>query len=177
MILPTGATSFREALRIGTEVYHHLMKIIKKKYGQNATNVGDEGGFAPDVAGADDALEILSAAIKESGHQNVVEIGMDVASSEFFNEKSGNYDLHFKNDQKSKSIPHINSDALNKLYEGYVSKYPIVSIEDAFDQDDWKGWQTINGRLGQKLQIVGDDLLVRNFCNIGDQPNENSAGN
>ena len=140
MILPTGAQSYRSALRVGTEVYHHLMKIIKKKYGQNATNVGDEGGFAPDVPGAEEALEILIQAIEESGHKNIIEIGMDVASSEFFSEKTGKYDLHFKDEKKSQSVPHLSSAELNKLYESYASRYPITSIEDPFDQDDWKGW-------------------------------------
>lgn len=166
MILPTGATNFKHALQVATEVYHTLMKLIKKKYGQNATNVGDEGGFAPDVAGAEDALEILSDAISKAGHSKIIEIGMDVASSEFFNEQSKKYDLHFKDAAKSKSIPHLSSEELNKLYESYAQKYPITSIEDPFDQDDWAGWTLINKGLGAKHQIVGDDLLVTNRMRI-----------
>lgn len=160
MILPTGADSFKHGLQVATEVYHTLMKLIKKKYGQNATNVGDEGGFAPDVAGAEDALEILSEAISQAGHSKIIEIGMDVAASEFFVEGTQKYDLHFKDDKKSNSIAHLTSESLNKEYEGYAKKYPIVSIEDPFDQDDWEGWARINGGLGKNLQIVGDDLLV-----------------
>lgn len=87
---------------------------------------------------------------------------MDVASSEFFVEKGGKYDLHFKDEKKSQTVPHLTSAELNKLYESYASRYPIVSIEDPFDQDDWEGWSLINSRLGQKIQIVGDDLLVTN---------------
>jgi enolase len=104
------------------------MKIIKKKYGLNATNVGDEGGFAPDVHDGDAALDILREAIKLSGHEKIVEIGMDCASSELFVEGSGKYDLHFKNAEKSKSIPHVTNKELNKIFESYASKNPIVSI-------------------------------------------------
>lgn len=107
MIMPTGAKSFTDAMRIGTEVYHNLMKIIKKKYGLNATNVGDEGGFAPDVENGDYALELLREALDVSGHSKLVEIAMDCASSELFVEGSSKYDLHFKNSEKSKSTPHL----------------------------------------------------------------------
>jgi enolase len=168
MILPTGAKSFTEAMKAGSEVYHHLMKIIKKKHGLAATNVGDEGGFAPNVDDGDQALELLTEAIKVSGHQQIIEIGMDCAASEFFNETSKKYDMHFKDEAKSKSIAHITSAALNDLYAKYASKYPIVSIEDPFDQDDWKGWCAITQGIGSKIQIVGDDLLVTNINRISD---------
>lgn len=137
MILPTGAKSFSHAMQIGAEVYQHLKKIINKKYGLSDTNVGDEGGFAPNVPDALEALELLKEAINQAGHQGLVEIGMDTAASEFLNEQSGKYDLHFKDEKKSKSVPHLTNAELNKLYEEYASKYPIVSIEDPFDQDDW----------------------------------------
>jgi enolase len=166
MILPTGAKSFSHAIKAGTEVYHHLMKIIKKKHGLAATNVGDEGGFAPNVDNGDEALELLTEAIEAAGHKDIIQIGMDCAASEFFSETSNNYDLHFKDAAKSKSVPHLTRDALNKLYESYVNKYPIVSIEDPFDQDDWQGWTQITQGVGSKVQIVGDDLLVTNISRI-----------
>lgn len=137
MILPTGAKSFTQAMKVGTEVYHHLMKIIKKKHGLGATNVGDQGGFAPTVDDGDQALDLLTEALKASGHDKIVEIGMDVAASEFFVQGTKNYDLHFKDEKKSKSVQHLASKTLNELYEKYAKKYPIVSIEDPFDQDDW----------------------------------------
>ena len=137
MILPTGAKSFTEAMKIGSEVYHHLMKIIKKKYGLNATNVGDEGGFAPTVNDGEEALDLLQSALKSSGHDKTVQIGMDCAASEFYNETTKKYNLHFKDEKISKQIPHVSSEELSLLYEKYASKYPIVSIEDPFDQDDW----------------------------------------
>jgi enolase len=162
MILPTGASSFTHAMRAGSEVYHHLMKIIKKKYGLNATNVGDEGGFAPTVNDGYEALELLQSAIHSAGHQNIMQIGMDIAASEFYNETTKKYDLHFKDEKLSQSVPHLSSAELYKVYAGYVSKYPIVSIEDPFDQDDWDGYQHMTAQLGEKVQIVGDDLLVTN---------------
>lgn len=162
MILPTGAKSFTHAMRAGSEVYHHLMKIIKKKYGLNATNVGDEGGFAPTVNDGLEALDLLESAIKSAGHEKIVQIGMDCAASEFYNESTKKYDLHFKDEKLSKSTPHVTSAELYKIYESYTKKYPIVSIEDPFDQDDWEGYQHMTAQLGDKVQIVGDDLLVTN---------------
>jgi len=108
----------------------------------------------------------LSEAISQAGHSKIIEIGMDVAASEFFGEQSKKYDMHFKNDERSKNIAHLSSASLNKEYEGYAKKYPIVSIEDTFDQDDWEGWTGINAGLGKNLQIVGDDLLVTNTQRI-----------
>lgn len=162
MILPTGAKNFTHAMQVGTEVYHNLMKIIKKKHGLNATNVGDEGGFAPNVGDGIEALELLKEAIQVAGHSSIVEIGMDCAASEFWNESSKKYDLHFKDEKLSKSVPHVTNKELNSIYEQYAAKYPIVSIEDPFDQDDWEGWNLITKGLGSKIQIVGDDLLVTN---------------
>jgi enolase len=166
MILPTGASSFTHAMRVGSEVYHHLMKNIKKKYGLNATNVGDEGGFAPTVNDGEEALQLLSDAIKSAGHQDIVQIGMDIAASEFYDEKTHKYDLHFKDEKLSKSNPHLNSAELYKVYEGYTKRYPIVSIEDPFDQDDWEGYKNMTTQLGKNIQVVGDDLLVTNPVRI-----------
>lgn len=138
------------------------MKIIKKKYGLNATNVGDEGGFAPTVNDGFEALEILKEAIHSAGHEKIVQIGMDIAASEFYNEGTKKYDLHFKDEKLSKSVPHLTSSELYNVYASYVEKYPIVSIEDPFDQDDWDGYVHMTSKLGEKVQIVGDDLLVTN---------------
>ena len=162
MVLPTGAKNFTHAVRAGSEVYHHLMKIIKKKYGLNATNVGDEGGFAPTVDDGNEALELLMDAIKAAGHSEIMKIGMDIAASEFYVEETKKYDLHFKNEKLSKEKPHLTSAELYKVYEGYCDKFPIESIEDPFDQDDWEGYSHMTAQLGKKIQVVGDDLLVTN---------------
>ncbi|EFA09609.1 enolase [Tribolium castaneum] len=157
MILPTGATSFNEAMKMGSEVYHHLKEIIKKKHGMNATAVGDEGGFSPNLKKAEDALKLIVQAINKAGYKGRIEIGMDIAASEFF--KKGKYDLDFKN-KKSNKAKWLTGDKLLKLYKGYVKKFPIVSIEDPFDQDDWKFWHSITSSMDR--QIVGDDLTVTN---------------
>lgn len=162
MVLPTGARNFAHAMQVGTEIYHHLMKVIKKKYGLNATNVGDEGGFAPPVADAGDALQLLQDAIKSAGHSSIVKLGLDCAASEFYNESTQKYDLNFKDEKLSKSVPHLTSAQLFKYYEEYAKKFSIVSIEDPFDQDDWEGYQHMNKVLGKDHQVVGDDLLVTN---------------
>ena len=157
MILPTGATSFTEAMKMGTETYHHLKAVIKKKYGQDACNVGDEGGFAPNILDNKEGLDLLVSAIEKAGYSGKIKIGMDVAASEFF--KDGKYDLDFKN-KDSNPADYLSSDALGDLYRDFVDKYPIVSIEDPFDQDDWAAYTTMTAST--PIQIVGDDLLVTN---------------
>ncbi|XP_025083091.1 enolase-like [Pomacea canaliculata] len=157
MILPTGATSFTEAMKMGSETYHHLKSVIKKKYGQDACNVGDEGGFAPNIQENEEGLELLREAIEKAGYTGKIKIGMDVAASEFY--KEGKYDLDFKN-KDSNPESWISSDQLAAMYDGFVSKYPVVSIEDPFDQDDWKAYAQFTAN--SKIQIVGDDLLVTN---------------
>jgi enolase len=160
MILPTGASSFSEAMKMGSETYHHLHKVIKAKYGQDAVNVGDEGGFAPNILSNSEGLNLVKEAIRKAGYDGKVEIGMDVAASEFLC-KDGNYDLNFKeknNDGKEKRTPA----ELQKLYESFIKDYGIISIEDPFDQDDWKAWESITGAVGKQVQIVGDDLTVTN---------------
>jgi enolase len=157
MILPTGAPSFTEAMRMGTEVYHHLKNVIKKQFGLDATSVGDEGGFAPNILNNKDALELIKNAIELAGYTGKIEIGMDVAASEFF--KESKYDLDFKN-PKSNPSEWITSDQLADLYRGFVKEYPIVSIEDPFDQDDWNAWTKLTESVN--IQIVGDDLTVTN---------------
>ncbi|KAF9445283.1 phosphopyruvate hydratase [Macrolepiota fuliginosa MF-IS2] len=161
MLLPTGAETFTEALKIGTETYHTLKKVISAKYGIDAVNVGDEGGFAPNVSGADESLELLSEAIKKAGYEGRIKIALDVASSEFY--KDGKYDLDFKN-PNSDPAKWISGVELADLYLSYIKKYPIVSIEDPFDQDDWEAWTHFTSKSG--IQIVGDDLTVTNPLRI-----------
>jgi len=159
MVMPVGAKSFKEALRIGAEVYHTLAKVLKKKYGQDATNVGDEGGFAPPVLENEEALEVLMVAIEESGHRDKIRIATDVAASEFF--VDGKYDLYKKNPElQGKKL--TDTKELGEYYKKWLAKYPLDSIEDPFDQDDWDGYRAFTGEVGDKVQIVGDDLLVTN---------------
>ncbi|CAA7060919.1 unnamed protein product [Microthlaspi erraticum] len=160
MILPVGASSFKEAMKMGVEVYHNLKSVIKKKYGQDATNVGDEGGFAPNIQENKEGLELLKTAIEKAGYTGKVVIGMDVAASEFYSEDK-TYDLNFKEDNNDGSQK-ISGDALKDLYKSFVAEYPIVSIEDPFDQDDWTHYAKMTTECGDKVQIVGDDLLVTN---------------
>jgi enolase len=157
MILPTGASSFKEAMRIGSEVYHHLKKVIKDKFGLDATSVGDEGGFAPNILNNKDALDLIKVAIEAGGYTGKVEIGMDVAASEFH--KQGQYDLDFKNPNSDKSL-WLSPDKLADLYREFVKDFPIVSIEDPFDQDHWDAWSAFTASTS--IQIVGDDLTVTN---------------
>jgi len=159
MLLPIGAPSFKEAMRYGAEIYHNLKGIIKDQYGQDATNVGDEGGFAPNIQGAQEGLELLKKAIAKAGYTDKVKIGMDVAASEFHDE--GKYDLDYKkknNDGSNKKT----AQELAELYKGYIQNFPVISIEDPFDQDDWNGYHGLTSVVGKDVQIVGDDLLVTN---------------
>merc|ERR1719231_984778 len=159
MILPVGASTFREAMMIGAEVYHTLKAVIKKKYGQDACNVGDEGGFAPSVQDNNEALDVLMEAIQKSGHEAKVKIATDVAASEFW--INGKYDLDFKNPQSPPEMKK-SADELMQYYKEWFAKYPFVSIEDPFDQDDWAAYSKFQAMIGDSMQIVGDDLLVTN---------------
>merc|ERR1719386_266190 len=161
MIMPTGATSFKEAMKIGAEVYHTLKGVIKKKYGQDACNVGDEGGFAPSVQANDEALDVLMEAIDKSGHKDKIKIATDVAASEFYKADTKKYDLDFKNPQSADSMKKTASELID-IYKGWIAKYPLVSIEDPFDQDDWDAYKLLMEAVGNDVQIVGDDLLVTN---------------
>jgi len=165
MILPIGASSFSEAMRMGAEVYHNLKSVINKKYGQGATNVGDEGGFAPNISTGQEALELLMQAITAAGYTTEqIKIAMDCAASEFF--KDGKYDLDKKNPNPQPNNK-LSPDELSNLYKHYVSTFPIVSIEDGFHEDeDWDTWTKFTHEMGQKLQIVGDDLTVTNPTRI-----------
>ncbi|MBU0667468.1 MAG: phosphopyruvate hydratase [Nanoarchaeota archaeon] len=159
MILPVGASNFREAMRMGVEVYHNLKKVIKTKYGQDAVNVGDEGGFAPNIQDNKEGLELLKEAIEKAGYTGKVKIGMDIAASEFYND--GVYDLDFKNPETDGSMKKTGEELI-EVYKDFVENYDIVSIEDPFDQDDWETYVKLTEQLGESIQIVGDDLLVTN---------------
>ena len=155
MVMPVGAPTFREALRMGAEVFHNLKKVLKAK-GCN-TAVGDEGGYAPKLSSNEEALASVIEAIKNAGYVpgKDVYLAMDVASSEFYNPETNKYDL--KSEGKS-----LTAEEMVEFYEGLVSKYPIISIEDGLDENDWDGWKVLTKRLGKKVQLVGDDLFVTN---------------
>lgn len=156
MLLPVDFDNFPDALRAGSEIYHVLKNVIKKKYGSNATNVGDEGGFAPNVNSAEEALDLLVEAIKKAGYENRVRIGMDCAASEFFSD--GKYHMAGKD---------LSSDELAEYYNNMVKNYPqITSIEDPFEQNDFEGYANMLNKVKGKIQIVGDDLLVTNVKRI-----------
>lgn len=167
MILPVGASTFSDAMRIGCETYSTLKNVIKKKYGQDATNVGDEGGFAPSIESNYEGVELLMEAIKQAGYEKEIKIGMDVAASEFFT-KDSKYDLHFKSPPSAKNDGLLTGEQLADLYVDLVNKYPIVSIEDPFDQDDWAQYTAFTKRIGTNVQVVGDDLLVTNVNRIAE---------
>mmetsp|Transcript_27133 Transcript_27133/g.46768 ORF Transcript_27133/g.46768 Transcript_27133/m.46768 type:complete len:439 (+) Transcript_27133:105-1421(+) len=161
MILPVGASSFKEALRMGAEVYHNLKSVIKNKYGQDATNVGDEGGFAPNILSNREGLELVVSAIKKAGYEGKVKIGMDVAASEFWKEDIKKYDLDFKSSPSDETLKKTQAEMI-ELYKSFVTDFPVISIEDPFDQDDWDTYVELTAQIGEKTQIVGDDLLVTN---------------
>lgn len=157
MIFPTGASSFTEAMKMGSETYHHLKAVIKAKYGQDACNVGDEGGFAPNIQSNEEALTMIVEAIEKAGYTGKIKICMDPASSEFY--KDGKYDLDFKNKDSDPST-WITSEELTEVYKGFISKFPIVSIEDGHAEDDWDGFAHMVAQT--EIQVVGDDLTVTN---------------
>lgn len=161
MILPTGATSFREAMQLGAEVYHNLKKVIQTKYGLDATNVGDEGGFAPNIQDNVEGLNLLMEAIQKAGHNGKITLGMDVAASEFYRAEDSKYDLDFKTPNNDGS-KRLTGEELANVYKSFIQNYPMGSIEDPFDQDDWTHYASLTGEVGQNTQIVGDDLLVTN---------------
>ena len=163
MIMPVGAPGFREGLRMAAEVYHHLKKVIKERYGQDAVNVGDEGGFAPNIQDNREGLEILALAIKNAGYTGKVRIGMDVAASEFF--KDGKYDLDFKNPKNDGKMVKTGEELI-ELYRSFIRDYNLIFIEDPFDQDDWETYPKLTAAVGKDIEIIGDDLLVTNTKRI-----------
>jgi enolase len=154
MIVPLGARRFSEALRMGAEVFHALKAVLKSR--GKSTNVGDEGGFAPDLASNDEAIEVILEAITQAGYKpgRHVSLALDAAATEFF--EDGRY-VFRKSDKSS-----LTSAQMVRLYERLVHRYPIVSIEDGLAEDDWEGWKKLTARLGSKVQLVGDDLFVTN---------------
>ena len=158
MILPVGASTFAEAMRMGSEVYHNLKTVIKAKYGQDACNVGDEGGFAPNIQENKEGLELLKEAIEKAGYTGKIKIGMDVAAAEFYTEDKM-YDLDFKTENNDGSMKKSGEEMI-EMYKEFCSEYPIVSIEDPFDQDDFENTGLLTG--AGVCQVVGDDLLVTN---------------
>jgi enolase len=159
-VIPTGASSFKEAMQIGCEVYHTLGKIIKAKFGGDATLIGDEGGFAPPCDNRE-GCELIMEALKKSGHEDKCSIGLDVAASEFKVKGEDAYDLDFKYDGNK-----ISGAALGELYQSLAADFPIVTIEDAFDEDDWSAWSAFTAKNGAQFQVVGDDLTVTNPIKI-----------
>ncbi|MBQ2063383.1 MAG: phosphopyruvate hydratase [Firmicutes bacterium] len=159
MIMPVGAPSFREALRMGAETFHNLKAVLKAK-GMN-TAVGDEGGFAPDLGSNEEALQVIVEAIEKAGYEpgKDICIAMDAAASEFYNADENLYDLASEGVKKT-------AEEMVDYWEMLVSKYPIVSIEDGVAEDDWDGWKILTDRLGKKVQLVGDDFFVTNTVRL-----------
>ena len=164
MIVPCGAASFTEGLRMATEVYHTLKVVIKKKYGQDACNVGDEGGFAPSIQSNYEGMDLLVEAIKQAGYEKEVKIGMDLAASEFLT-KDGNYDLDFKSPTNDGSLVQSGPE-LAATVTDLCKKYPIVFVEDPFAEDDWVNFSAFTESMGKNMPIIGDDLLVTNVTRI-----------
>ncbi|MCS3900974.1 phosphopyruvate hydratase [Methanococcus voltae] len=152
MIMPVGADSFKEALRMCSETYQSLKKVIANKYGKDAVNIGDEGGFAPNVKTIEEALAILSEGVKSAGYEDKIVFALDCAASEFYNAKENVYEVAGEK---------LSSEKLIELYKDMVNEYPIVSIEDPLDEEDFEGFATITKEL-KGIQIVGDDLFVTN---------------
>ena len=154
MIIPVGAKNFKEALRMGAEVFHHLKSILKEK--GYKTSVGDEGGFAPDLRSNEEAFSLILEAVRKSGYQpgREIALGIDAAATEFYRKKA----YFLKTEKKSKRT----SAEMIDYYEALIKKFPIVSVEDGLAEDDWEGWRTMTARLGKKIQLVGDDIFVTN---------------
>ncbi len=169
MILPYGAPNFAEALRMGAETFHNLKSVLKKK-GYN-TAVGDEGGFAPNLKSNEEALEVILEAITKAGYKpgEDIGLGLDVASSEMYNKEKKIYQF-FKSDKSEKTAAQMVD-----IYANLVKKYPIVSIEDGLDENDWEGWKHLTDVLGKKIQLVGDDLFVTNTERLAEGINKGIA--
>ena len=168
MIMPVGAPSFKEAIRMGAEIFHHLKAVLKSK-GLN-TSVGDEGGFAPNLNTNEEAIQVILEAVEISGYKagTDIMIALDVAASEMYDEKTKKYNLQGEGVMKT-------SEEMIAYYEMLVSKYPIISIEDGLGEDDWEGWKLLTDKLGKKIQLVGDDLFVTNTVRLERGINEGIA--
>ena len=168
MILPSGADSFTEAMRTGSEIYHHLKKVLSAR--SLSTAVGDEGGFAPNLGSNEDAVKIIIEAIEAAGYRagEDVQISLDVAASEFFNKETGQYELTGEGRK-------LDADEMIEFYAGLVDSYPIFSIEDPLDENDWDGWRKMTSSLGDRIRLVGDDLFVTNIKRLQRGIEEKSA--
>ncbi len=156
MIMPAGAANFSEALRMGSEVFHHLKKVLSQK--GYSTAVGDEGGFAPNLKSNEEAVEVILKAIENAGFTpgDDILIALDPASAEFYNKETGLYEFRWSDGSKK------SADDMVEFWSNWVEKYPIISIEDGMDEADWEGWKKLTDALGDKVQLVGDDLFVTN---------------
>jgi enolase len=169
MVMPVGAPSFNEALRMGTEIFHHLKAVLKSQ--KLSTNVGDEGGFAPNLKNNEDAIKAVIQAIEKAGYKpgEEVYIAMDAAASEFYDAESKMY--HFKKSTGDK----MTSSQFVDFWADWCKKYPIISIEDGFAEDDWDGWAKLTETIGDKVQLVGDDLFVTNVHRLAEGINKGVA--
>ncbi len=167
--MPIGAESFSEGLRMGTEIFHHLKAVLKAQ--KMSTNVGDEGGFAPNFKNNEDAIKAVMQAIDKAGYKagEDIYIAMDAAASEFYDAKEKVY--HFKKSTGDK----LTSSQMVSYWADWCKKYPIISIEDGFGEDDWDGWKQVTDTLGDKVQLVGDDLFVTNVSRLADGINKGVA--
>lgn len=155
MVMPVGASSFTEAVRMGAEVFHSLKAVLKEK--GLSTAVGDEGGFAPNLSSNEEAIQVILEAVKKAGYEpdKDIKLALDVAASEFYDETSRKYKLTGEGKEKT-------ADEMIEYYENLIAKYPVISIEDGLAEDDWAGWAKLTQKLGKKVQLVGDDLFVTN---------------
>ena len=169
MVMPVGAETFSEALRMGTEIFHNLKSLLKER--KLSTNVGDEGGFAPNIASNEEALEIVMESVRKAGYVpgEDVFIAIDAAMSELYDDETGLYT--FKNSSRKS----LTSDEMISFWADWVDRYPIISIEDGLAEDDWSGWAKMNDQLGNKVQLVGDDLFVTNVSRVERGIREGSA--
>lgn len=169
MIMPIGAASFSEGLRWGAEIFHNLKKVLKSK--GHSTNVGDEGGFAPNLSSNVEAMDTVMMAIEKAGYRpgEDIMVAMDAAASEFYNEEEKVYHLHFSTGEK------LTTDEMVAYWTDWCKKYPILSIEDGLHEDDWAGWGALTASVGDKVQLVGDDLFVTNVTRLQRGIEEKSA--
>ncbi len=168
MVMPVGATCFSEGLRMGAEIFHNLKAVLKSK--GHSTNVGDEGGFAPNLGSNEEAIETILIAIEKAGYKpgKDIYIALDAAASEFYNSDKKLYEFESTGDKRT-------SDEMVDYWKSWVNKYPILSIEDGLAEDDWSGWANLTKAVGQKIQIVGDDLFVTNTKRLAQGIKDKSA--
>ena len=165
MIMPVGAESFKEALRMCAEIYHNLKKVLKGK--GLSTAVGDEGGFAPDLATPDEVIDLIKEAVDKAGYKwgEDIKIALDPASTELYDEKDGKYHFPGESQMAGKEIVRTSAEMV-EMWKALCEKYPIISIEDGLAEEDWEGWQLLTKELGDKVQLVGDDLFVTNTARL-----------